>query len=702
MNIIDRARFVLFGDVPSATKKASGAVDDPLARTILFGLGRAAVWSRQDYLTLEKEGYEKCMAVYSCVTLIARTAAGIEFKAIAKDGSDLDTHPVLDLLARPNQYDGKRQFLAKRFSYLLLSGNSYIQAARTGPSFPPGALFLPMPHRMYIVPGTGAQLVGSYEYRSQTGAIPVPIAVEDILHSRLFHPTDDFYGLSPLAVAARGVDVANMAAEWNMRLLQNDMRPPGVLATEGGLSPEQRARLDAVLAEYQGYENAGKPLVLEGGLKWQQISMNPKDLDWLKASIFNKREIAAVYNIAPELIGDSQSKTYSNYQEARRALYTDTVLPLMYEFIDELNRWLCPMYKDGVTLDMDKDAIELLQEDRKNKFLYISQADFMSVNEKREALGIDPLDGPEGDLILVPNTLVPLDQASTPKPAPVIVAPGQTPPPAAPQNPPPKQPVQAPAAVPPKKSFRVKVSWAAPEQKRALWDNFVARVETKEKGLTGIARAFLKEQAQRVGKTPHHVNLVSEARAFHAAVIPWALAAAQRAGNAGARTAKGELPDIEEKVDLFNLTDEQKRHLDDMILRSGTKISETTMAYVVEELALAEKENWTTEQLTQALIRKLGDFAGWRCRQIARTETAKVENGFQVEGYKQNEYITKKIWICSFVPESREAHMEADSQEVSLDEDFIVGGEAMSYPGDPRGSAGEVVNCLCTTAPGVD
>ncbi len=692
MTIIDRARYLLFGDIPHQRKaRASTAVADPLTRIILTNLGKQAVWSKQDFLTLSREGYEKCMAVYACVSKIASAAAGLEF--VLKQGDKaVGDHPLLRLLWRPNAAEGQRQWLRRRFSQLLLHGNSYTQAVRPIKSQPPAALYLPRPDRIRILPGgpQGAQ-VGGYEYSSSGSKEVIP--PEFILHSKLFHPTHDFYGLSPLTVASRGIDVSNMAAEWNMRLLQNDMRPPGVLSTEGMLSDEKYEQLkESVREEYEGHDNAGKPLLLEGGLTWQQTAMSPKELDWIEGVVHNKREIASVFNVAPELIGDSQSKTYSNFQEARRALYTECVIPLMDEYVDDLNNWLCPMFGENLWLEIDRDGIEALQEDREKKFAYVGGAQFMTVNEKRAAVGLEPLTSPAGDMVLVSYSTAPLD----------IVAAGQT------------VLVQGGAAAEqgggdgeaaksslPAFAGGARKSWAAADRREALWHNFVRRVETKERSLISIVRSYLTDQSARVAKT-RTVNVDTEAKEFLSALRPWAYNAARQAGAAGMRAAKGELPEIEEKVDLFDLTPEARAYLDEIILRSGTQIAETTMALIRDTLAMAEFADWTTEQLTQKLIERLNTFAQWRCRQIARTESTKVENWAQVEGYKENEFVTRQGWLCSFVPDSRDDHIEADGQEVPVGGDFVIGGQAMAYPGDPRGGAGNVVNCLCSTYPIVD
>ena len=685
MNIIDRARFLMFGDLPLRKARAT-ATADPLVRAILTGLGKQAVWSSQDFTTLSKEGYEKCMAVYACVTKIAAAAAGIQFRLTDGADKEIDDHPLLALLWRPNEYEGQRAWMRKRFSQLLLHGNSYVQAVRPMSSMPPAALFLPMPQRMRVVPGSGGVLVGGYEYEVRGQKTPLDPRL--VLHSKLFHPTDDWYGLSPLTVASRGVDVSNMAAEWNMRLLQNDMRPPGVLATELQLGDAQYQRLRASVKEqYQGYENAGEPLLLEGGLSWQQMSISPKELDWIQGIVHNKREIAAVFNIAPELIGDSANKTYSNFQEARRSLYTETVLPLMDEFVDDLNTWLCPMFGDNLWLSVDRNQIEALQEDREKKFAYINAAEFMKIDEKRKGVGLAPVGkAAGGEAILVSYATLPLEMVTAGQSALVSQ-----------ESPASSQADDDKAGTGPV----ARKSWAAADRREALWHNFVRRVESKERSLVSIVRSYLTDQSARVAKT-RTVNVDAEAKEFLSALRPWAYNAARQAGAAGMRAAKGEFPEIEEKVDLFDLTPEARAYLDEIILRSGTQIAETTMALIRDTLAMAEFADWTTEQLTQKLIERLNTFAQWRCRQIARTESTKVENWAQVEGYKETEFVTRQGWLCSFVPDSRDDHIEADGQEVPVGGDFIIGGQAMAYPGDPRGGAGNVCNCLCSTYPIVD
>jgi len=220
-------------------------------------------------------------------------------------------------------------------------------------------------------------------------------------------------GGSPIRVAARQVDLQAMAAEWNARLLKQDCRPPGAIVTEGVLEDEQREELEKQMEEkMMGYKNAGRPPVFEAGIKWQSFAITPKDMDWINSDKLNTRKICAVFNVAPELIGDAENKTYSNYQEARRALYLENILPLMDYLRDEYNNWLSPLWEnERLMLEYDKDSIEAIKEELTAVYTRQAQAHWRTVNEKREATGDDNI-GKAGDIILIPANMIPLADIS--------------------------------------------------------------------------------------------------------------------------------------------------------------------------------------------------------------------------------------------------------------------------------------------------
>jgi hypothetical protein len=151
--------------------------------------------------------------------------------------------------------------------------------------------------------------------------------------------------------------------------------------------------------------------------------------------------------------------------------------------------------------------------------------------------------------------------------------------------------------------------------------------------------------------------------------------------------------------DEFRVTPEHLERLRAQIAQSAKYFNETTWKSIVTELERAGLENPTVQEIANAIKDKLESLAPFESRRIARTEMARTENWGGLEGYKQNEYVDHKGWMCSFVEGSRDAHEDADGQEVGLNDDFKVGTDMLAYPGDPRGKASNVINCLCSTYP---
>jgi len=217
--------------------------------------------------------------------------------------------------------------------------------------------------------------------------------------------------MSPIEAAARSVDQNNESRAWNVALLQNSARPPGALVAEQELQEEQFNRLkEQIKEQYSGAKNAGRPLLLEGGLDWKEMGLSPADMHWLEGLKLSAREIAIAFGVPPELIGDTANKTYSNYKEARQAFYTETVLPLMDWIRNELNNWLVPKFGDDrIYIDYDRDEIEALQEDRAavwEKAMEAVKIGVLTPNEARLLLGYEEVPG--ADTLMVPGNMMPL------------------------------------------------------------------------------------------------------------------------------------------------------------------------------------------------------------------------------------------------------------------------------------------------------
>lgn len=370
------------------------------------------VWTPRNYASFAKEGYQNNVYVYASVRQIAMAVAGIPWIVYRQSRrgkvEELDDHPLAKLLQRPNPWQGGSRFFENLTAFLILSGNSYIEAV--GPERgAPRELYVLRPDRMKVVPGNAQQPVAGYQYT--VGGTTANFKPEEILHLRLFNPLDDWYGMSPIEAAARSIDQNNESRAWNVALLQNSARPPGALVAEQELQEEQFNRLkEQIKEQYSGAKNAGRPLLLEGGLDWKEMGLSPADMHWLEGLKLSAREIAIAFGVPPELIGDSENKTYSNWSESRKAFYEETVLPLMDWLRDELNNWLAPQFGDDrIYLDYDRDEIEALQEDRAevwDRALKAVEKGVLTPNEARVLLGYEEVPG--ADVLMIPGNMMPL------------------------------------------------------------------------------------------------------------------------------------------------------------------------------------------------------------------------------------------------------------------------------------------------------
>jgi HK97 family phage portal protein len=313
---------------------------------------------------------------------------------LTQGGRELADHPLLALIARPNPREGGARLLEGVYGHLMVSGNAYLEAVTLDGS--PRELYALRPDRMRVVPGPDGW-PAAYDYAVGTESVRYDQRgeVPPILHLTLFHPTDDHYGLSPMEAAATALDVHNAAGAWNKALLDNAARPSGALVFGGagsGLTDAQFERLKAELeTSYQGAGNAGRPLVLDGGLDWKPLSLSPQEMDFMGAKNGAAREIALAFGVPPLLLGLPGDNTHANYAEANRAFYRQTVIPLVKRTAQALAQWLAPAFAgragQGLALEPDLDAVEALSAERESLWRRVTAADFLTPEEKREAVG---------------------------------------------------------------------------------------------------------------------------------------------------------------------------------------------------------------------------------------------------------------------------------------------------------------------------
>ena len=282
------------------------------------------VWTPRTGTALTQAGYRQNAIVYRCVRLIAEAAASVAITIFENEHESAE-HPIGPLLSRPNPREAGSQFFEAVYGYLLLNGNAYLECVELNGS--PRELYALRPDRMRVVPGPDGwpqayeYTVGAEKFTFRQDAQAQP----PILHLKLFDPLDDQYGMPPLAAGQSALDTHNVASGWNKALLDNSARPSGALvysADGANMTDQQFDRLKEELEQaFQGPANAGRPILLEGGLDWKQLSMSPKDMDFMEAKGMAAREIALAFGVPPLLLGLPGDNTYANYAEANRAFW---------------------------------------------------------------------------------------------------------------------------------------------------------------------------------------------------------------------------------------------------------------------------------------------------------------------------------------------------------------------------------------------
>ncbi|MCP5361690.1 MAG: phage portal protein [Hyphomicrobiales bacterium] len=354
------------------------------------------VWMRREYGKFAEEAYVRNVIAHRCIHQIASNAASVGWRLLGEEGV-VSNHPALSLIRRPGPCCAGAEFFESVFATRMISGNAYVLMV-TDQTGMPRELHQLRPDRVAVIAGAGGVPAG-YEYtldKQVKRYMADPLTGRSaVLHLKCFHPLDDWYGLSPVEAAAYSIDQHNQAAVWNQALLQNGAKPSGALMVKpseyngGMLDDEQFTRLRHQIDEqFSGAANAGRPLLLEGGLEWRDMSHSPREMDFIEAKHSAARDIALAFGVPPQLLGIPGDNTYSNLAEARLAFWEQTILPLLDQVIGAFNAWLLPHYREELRFTYDADRISALAPRRERIWARLKHADFLTDEEKRAMVGL--------------------------------------------------------------------------------------------------------------------------------------------------------------------------------------------------------------------------------------------------------------------------------------------------------------------------
>ncbi|BCL83182.1 Phage_portal and Phage_Mu_F domain-containing protei [Ktedonobacteria bacterium brp13] len=727
------------------------------------------IWTDRNYASFVKEGYKKCGSVYACINKIAGAAASIKWKLYtdATMTREIPEHPILDLWRHPNPRMGTAELVEQLFGYWHMDGNAYLWANRLNPKEPPVELWALHPNLIKVV--AGKLDIQGYVYGWGTLGVQ-DFDPDEIMHLK-FTSYDDkpYYGLSPLEVAMRTIDQQNAGNDWNTALMQNDGKPSAVFTSKGYLTVEQRSQVQRELRKkYSGRGNAGKPLILEADMGYQNMAIPPKELDWLQSRGFNNREIATILDVPPILVGDQTGQTYANLKEAKQSLFTENVLPKMYRTTDHLNIWLVPMYPDlkqsGAYLSYDKRDIEVLAE------LYTSveqafaesalnlwNAGGCSMRYLQTIQGMEPKKSTYLDVYkLGPTTLIReedleayamgcLEKLSAPPPVPF-----NQPVPGQPALPSPAKPGAVTVTeVPddndsdpnaensngdvPADSNSTDAKFALGERRRrhSALSTKVIDLTTKEEKAAYVEQLeeqratweteieqrlqdYFKTERQAMAKALAACSTQQQMEnAFDTTLSEQDDALKQLVYNTwydvGKHFSEDTTKQLEDAEKAYNSHYQSKSGITSiftskiiqwLLSLAATKvkqITDVTRTQIKKELANGVEGGESIPEIAKRIDQLyLQQIIPNRSTVIARTEVIGASNWASHVAAEGSGLTLHKVWLATEDSRTRPAHSDADGQEVPMNEPFTVGDEELQYPGDPAGSAENIIQCRCT------
>jgi len=385
--------FSLFGrsETVSHTKEAPRMS----SRMDVMGLPIAPDKKDEDYLEAMR-GW-----VYRAVDAIAQEVAKIDLVLYRKKGNkveEITEHPAIDVLDRVNNFQTKYDFLYGITAYQELVGEAFAFKDQVGGKA--RELWLLRPDWVKILPPKKpGDFIGGYGYKVPSSQHTDTYSIEEIVHFKYFNPTNPYRGLGPLRACAYAYDTDLFASKWNRNFFYNNAIPNTVLTTDQSLKPKE---VDRIRSEFKnkfgGAKNAHKFAILTGGLKIDSaLKQTMRDMEFLKSRTFSRDEIFTIFQVPKTIIGITEDVNRANAKEAKAVWIENVIIPKMTKMVAFLNEFYITDWGDDLYFGY-KDPVPASAEF--NLKIQKEAGDILTVNERRELLNYDTIDG--GDIIRIP------------------------------------------------------------------------------------------------------------------------------------------------------------------------------------------------------------------------------------------------------------------------------------------------------------
>jgi len=653
---------------------------------------------QEDYLAAET-AFQSSNWVHRCTNTIAHTLGSLPVKLVRDTGDGIEEiqgHYILDILQAPSRLKGYAEFWEDVFGYYVLTGNQYTYI-QYGNARVPSELICLRSSRMkvrgdekygiggYIEDfGNGKRNVYDIRYNNTTGQPIIqpgnPYDGSKIIHLKSFNPVNDFYGMSRITPNTMNINTDLAARKYIKAILKNGGVIGAVFEAEGKQPPEaeERRMRESLEKMFKGAENAGKMAIAWGGAKYKPMGQTPRAMDHAQLTDRMREEIAAGFEIPPSIVGLYQYANYANAEVQSKDFWIYTGIPMLGIIDEGFNRGLIQRHfpkewEQGYYLLHDVSGVEVLQEDKAQRSTIIAQqwtSGIVTRNEARVKLGYEKV--PDGEVFyqdVSRSSFGEYGNLSAPKIKIRELSQGKN----------------------------INPKWQAYERKLSAYESDFA---TDIRGYFRKQKERLLEKLEKDISIPRNIRELSDWFDWEEELREMWNALTPSMENIYGRIGDSELDDLGIKLQ-FDMENPKVR--DFLRLKYNTafpNITETTRKTMEDILAKASTEGWTMNQIQDEIA---STFNNWilgepntlsRSLRIARTEMNGVMQSATNEAWEQSDVVKGGVWMVAD-SDAREAHLAADGQFAELGQPFDVGGEALMFPGDPNGSAGNIINCRC-------
>ncbi len=647
--------------------------------------------------------------VYSCIRIIQTKAASVPlkiYKIVDGKKKEQPDHRLKRLIDKANPFMEGYDLFEGTYGFEELTGNAYWLLDSFFGGLPT-EIFLMNPSRVRIVADKDKYITG-YTYEVQPGVNKLTMDISEVLHFKKWNPLDDFYGLAPLSAGRDASDTMMFADRFNKNFFLNSAEPGGILTTEGSLEQEQAERIGIAWKKmHGGVRKSSRIAVMEGGIKYQPVASSHKDMRFPELKKMTREDVLTVYGVPPVMVGVFDEADYANAKEQRRIFWLDTIVPRLKKSASVINERLIRPYDPSVVAAYDLSEVEEIQEDAELQAktdATLTEAGIVTINEVRKRRNFVSVSW--GDTWNAPFNLTPIDGDRETEAGGEKIEDGR--------REAKKDGKGSKLGGSQEETSTIEKEEDAGKKRRDLhWIEFKGFTEAHERRWMPELRRLFNAQEREVianlrdSETERSLNQIKldGMKTFHQKIEEFlfdkseSLKAWRKAG---------------EKLISFTLLDKAKEEITKFSLNIDFNLKNPLVSEWIKEKAFIfsqEINQKTDKDLRKALqeginagesigeiekrIEDVFDIArGVRTRRIARTEVISASNKGAFEAYVQSGIISEIEWVSSRDAKVRPEH-QIDGQKTKIGVPFSNG---LKHPGDPSGSAGNVINCRCTTA----